>query len=114
MRNNSNSNAANADPTAIPIMAPVERFLDFLPDVEGEMGSEGDGAGEGKNGLQGGSGPPQRPRFPANEDAGYLDSVSGMEPFKLLLATLNSFKPSELMLGREPENLLFCKNNRVS
>lgn len=113
MRNSNNNNATSADPTAMPIMAPVESFLDFLRELVEGMGSDGDGAGEGKNGLQGGSGPPQSPRFPANEDSGYLDKVLGIEPLRLLLETLKSSKPSALMLGREPENLLFCKKSRV-
>ena len=84
MRNSNNNNATIADPTAMAIMAPVESFLDFLPEVVGGMGSEGDGTGEGKNGLQDRSGPPQSPRFPANEDSGNLDNVSGIEPLRLL------------------------------
>lgn len=109
MRNNKNNNATIADPTAIATVAPVDSFLDFLRVGVGGLGSNGDGAGEGKNGLQGRSGPPQSPRFPVNEDAGNLRNVSGIEPLRLLLETLKSFNPSELMLGREPENLLFCK-----
>lgn len=114
MRNNNNNSATIADPTAMPIMAPVESFLDFPPEVVGGMGSDGDGAGEVKDGLHGGSGPPQRPRFPANDDSRNLDNEPGIEPLRWLLETLKSSKPSELMVGREPEKLLFCKKSRVN
>lgn len=66
--------------TDIPIMAPVESFLDFLwvGTIVGWIA--GVGAGDGKNGVHGGSGPPQRSMFPANEDALNLPRVLGIEP----------------------------------
>lgn len=106
----SRRNKAKADPTAIATMAAVESFLDFLR--TGLGGTDGDGAGDGKNGLHGGNGPPQRSRFPANEEAGNFDSVFGIEPLSLLLDTLKPAK-STLMLGNLPENSLFSRKSPV-
>lgn len=100
---------AATEPTAIPIMAAVESFFDFLCSI-GILGwIEGEGAGEGKNGEQDGNGPPQSWRFPAKEDAGNLDSVVGIEPFRRLFETLKSVNPNGLMLGIVPLKPLFCK-----
>lgn len=56
--------------------AVVDSFPEDFRDVE-----DGAGVGDGRTGLlQGGSGLPQRSRFPANEDTGNMDRLSGIDP----------------------------------
>lgn len=112
MSKSSKSNAPTAQPTAMATIAAVDSFLDFLWTGGAGGFSDGDGAGDGKNGLHGGKGPPQRSRFPLKEDAGNFDKVSGIDPLRLLFDTLKSTKPAE-MLGRVPEKPLFSKNSPV-
>ncbi|KAL4318560.1 hypothetical protein GQ457_18G000640 [Hibiscus cannabinus] len=100
MRQSNNNSPTITDPTTIATMAPVES-LDFLRE------------GVGLEPLHGRSGGPQSPRFPTNEESGNWDNVSGIEPERLLLETSKSTKPSELMVGREAEKLLFRKKRRV-
>lgn len=100
----------NAHPTTIPTIAPVDRPLDFFSFCGSS--DAGDGDGGTKNGLHGRNGPPQRSRFPENADAGNFDKLSGMEPLSLLFDTLNPTS-SDVMLGRLPEKLLFCRNSPV-
>ncbi|GLT73003.1 hypothetical protein SLA2020_448930 [Shorea laevis] len=69
-RSTSRSKASRAEPTAIATIAAVESFLDFLWTGISLGFSDGDGAGDGKNGLHDASGFPQRCSFPANADAG--------------------------------------------
>ena len=92
----------------------MESFLDFLCDggSAGEV-SDGDGAGDGKNGLQDGNGLPQSCKFPEKEDAGNLARTGGIEPFRLLLETLKSVKFDGFKLGKLPAKRLFCKNSLV-
>lgn len=94
------------------IMAAFESFLDFFFTGFGSI-EVGDGAREGKNGLQGGKGPPQRFMFPVNAVAGNFDRDAGIEPLRLLFETLNETRLSGLMLGRVPEKLLFSKKRPV-
>ncbi|KAI4376639.1 hypothetical protein MLD38_014380 [Melastoma candidum] len=62
---------ASTLPMTIPMIAAVDSFfLDLETAAGAGVGSEGDGAGEGKKGVQGGSGPPQRARFPAKAEPG--------------------------------------------
>lgn len=98
----------------MPTMAAVESLLDFLwTGATGGGGNDGDGAGDGKNGLHDGNGRPHRSKFPVNADWGNFDRVAGIEPLRLLFETLKSLRLSGLMLGRLPENLLFSKNRPV-
>jgi len=90
-------------------MAPVESFLDLCVLVGVEL-EEGDGAGAGKKGLQAVNGGPQRSMFPANEELGKVESVSGMEPLRRLKETLKSTSLA-VMLGIFPEKLL-CSRKR--
>jgi len=93
-------------------MAPVESFLDFLCAVAGVELEEGDGAGAGKKGLQAFNGGPQRSAFPANEESGKVESVSGMEPLRRLKETLK-LTSLAVMLGIFPEKLLCSKKRPV-
>lgn len=98
--------AAKTPPMMIPIMAAVNRFFGFPTVTAG--GFCGGGAGE-VDGLQEGSGPPQRFRFPAKEEVGNFTNGFGIEPLSLLLETLKFVKLTAEILGIEPENPLFCK-----
>ncbi|CAO2822768.1 unnamed protein product [Amaranthus hypochondriacus] len=98
-KNNSNSNNTNAAATDIPIIAPLDSF--FPPTSAGEEGTTaiGEGDGEGKKDeLHGGNGSPHSCKLPTKDVSGNFLRVSGIEPFKLLLATLKSVK-SALILG---------------
>ncbi|KAL0559436.1 hypothetical protein IC582_004046 [Cucumis melo] len=112
---NSNINATKAAPTTIPTMAAIESLLDFFStgNCGGFTADVGDGAGEGKNGLHDGNGPPQSAKFPAKDEAGNFERVSGMDPLSLLFDTLNPVKlvAAAGILGREPENPLFSKKS---
>lgn len=112
-RNRSSSKKIIDEATAIAIMAAVERFLDFLCLIMAGT-EEGDGVGDGKNGLHGCNGPPQRSRFPAKDDSLNLVKIEGIEPLSLLFETLKLTKLAGLMLGRLPEKPLFSKNRPVS
>lgn len=96
----SNSSSNTAAPTDIPIIAALESFLDLRAGLAG-VSDDGDGSGAGKNGEQGGNGPPQRSRFPLNADEGNLLRVAGIEPLRRLLDTLKSTKGCAI-LGSEP------------
>lgn len=95
--------AATTAPIMIPIVAAVESFFDFPPVTSGFC----DGVGEVV--VQEGSGPPQRSRFPAKEEAGNFVKEFGIEPLSLLLETLKLVKFKAEILGIEPEKPLFCK-----
>lgn len=86
MRIRSSTRSSTADPTEIPIMAAFESFLGFFGGGIwcGSGIEDGDGDGEGKDGLHGGNGPPQRARFPANALAGNFDRDAGIEPLRRL------------------------------
>ncbi|KAF1887369.1 hypothetical protein Lal_00040971 [Lupinus albus] len=110
----SNNNAPTTHPTTIPIMAPVESFLDFsCTEFDGTLSDSGDGAGAGKKGLHGCNGPPHRSKLPAKEDEGNLARVSGIEPFKRLFET-SKLTNLVVMLGSLPEKVLFSKKRPVS
>lgn len=101
----------NEHPTAMAMTAVLESLLRCF---RGDGGvAAGDGAGEGKNGVQGSSGLPQRARFPANAGAGNLDRFAGIGPLRRLFDTLKLRKPLALMLGSSPEKLLFSRNRPV-
>lgn len=111
-RTRRSSSKNREQPTAIPTIAAVESFFDFLW-TGFPAGLPGDGDGDPKNGEQRVKGPPHRLRFPAKADSGNFDRLRGIEPFRLLFETLKSFSPSESMLGSVPEKLLFSKNKPV-
>nr|GMC87058.1 hypothetical protein CR513_46747 [Ipomoea batatas] len=100
-----------ASPAVAAALAVVNNFcvlgsgpLLFLSRQKKRMSSrrKSEGTGEGKNGLQ-------RLMFPTNDDAGYLDSVAGINPLRRLSETLKSVKLGRLMLGSVPSNPFFCK-----
>ncbi|KAI4380427.1 hypothetical protein MLD38_006620 [Melastoma candidum] len=94
-RTTSSRRKARTHPTMIPIIAAVDSF--FLDLVLGC----GDGVKQEGRGL------PQRARFPAKADDGNLERVSGMDPLRALLETLNEvMEPVTSMLGRAPEKSL--------
>ena len=65
----------------------MESFFDFLWTGLDDGVLDGEGSGAGKNG-HGSNGPPHRSKFPVNDDELNLDSVEGIEPFRLLFETL--------------------------
>lgn len=68
------------EPIAIPTMAAVESFFDFLSD--GINTGDGEGDDDGKNGVQGGNGAPHKSILPENEEAGNFDKLLGIDPLR--------------------------------
>lgn len=111
----SNINKMRAPPTTIPTMAAMESFFAFFSrGIRGGFRVDvGEGAGEGKNGLHDGNGPPQRAKFPAKDEAENFARVAGMDPLRLLFDTLKLVKLLDGILGKEPENPLFSRKSPV-